>query len=59
MATAAIDLDELIECAPLADDIVGHPLTDSIAWGANLQTLRDGSRSKATERAIVMIQIGR
>jgi hydroxymethylglutaryl-CoA lyase len=35
-----IDLDALIECAQLAEDIVGHPLPGSVMRGGNLQTLR-------------------
>ena len=35
-----IDLDKLIECAQLAEDIVGHPLPGSVKTGGNLATLR-------------------
>jgi hydroxymethylglutaryl-CoA lyase len=36
-----IDLDALIDCAKLAEDIVGHPLPGSAMRGGNLQTLRE------------------
>lgn len=35
-----IDLDRLIECARLAEDIVGHPLPGSVKVGGNLGKLR-------------------
>ena len=35
-----IDLDKLIECARLAEDIVGHPLPGSVKLGGNLDKLR-------------------
>jgi hydroxymethylglutaryl-CoA lyase len=35
-----IDLDELIECARLAEDIVGHPLPGSVMKGGTLQKCR-------------------
>ena len=35
-----VDLDALIECAMLAEDIVGHPLPGSIKQGGNLARLR-------------------
>ena len=35
-----IDLDALIDCARLAEDIVGHPLPGSIMRGGTLQKLR-------------------
>jgi hydroxymethylglutaryl-CoA lyase len=35
-----IDLDALIECARLAEDIVGHPLPGSIMRGGSLRKLR-------------------
>ena len=37
-----IDLDKLIECARLAEDIVGHPLPGSVKLGGNLDKLRAG-----------------
>jgi hydroxymethylglutaryl-CoA lyase len=36
-----IDLDALIDCAQLAEDIVGHPLPGSVMRGGNLQRLRE------------------
>ena len=35
-----LDLDRLIECAQLAEDIVGHPLPGSVMKGGNLARLR-------------------
>jgi hydroxymethylglutaryl-CoA lyase len=35
-----IDLDALIECAKLAEDIVGHPLPGSVMKGGTLQKFR-------------------
>ena len=35
-----VDLDALIECARLAEDIVGHPLPGSVKAGGNLARLR-------------------
>ncbi|HYC48703.1 MAG TPA: hydroxymethylglutaryl-CoA lyase [Burkholderiales bacterium] len=35
-----IDLDKLIDCARLAEDIVGHPLPGSVKLGGNLDKLR-------------------
>ena len=35
-----VDLDALIECAWLAEDIVGHPLPGSVKAGGNLAALR-------------------
>lgn len=35
-----IDLDRLIECARLAEEIVGHPLPGSVKLGGNLEKLR-------------------
>lgn len=35
-----IDLDRIIECARLAEDIVGHPLPGSVMKGGNLAKLR-------------------
>ena len=36
-----IDLDALIECARLAEDIVGHPLPGSMMKGGSLRKLRE------------------
>ena len=35
-----VDLDRLIDCARLAEDIVGHPLPGSVMKGGNLAKLR-------------------
>ena len=35
-----IDLDALIECAKLAEDIVGHPLPGSVMKGGTLEKFR-------------------
>ena len=35
-----IDLDKLIECARLAEDIVGHPLPGSVKLGGSLTAKR-------------------
>ena len=35
-----IDLDKMIECAQLAEEIVGHPLPGSVKMGGNLEKLR-------------------
>jgi len=40
-----IDLDRMIECAQLAEDIVGHPLPGSVKMGGNLQKLRTASQA--------------
>jgi hydroxymethylglutaryl-CoA lyase len=39
-----IDLDKMIECAQLAEDIVGHPLPGSVKLGGNLDKLRGSPR---------------
>ena len=36
------DLDALIECARLAEDVVGHPLPGSVKTGGRLLTRRRG-----------------
>jgi hydroxymethylglutaryl-CoA lyase len=38
--STGLDLDKLIECAGLAEDIVGHPLPGSVKMGGNLDRLR-------------------
>jgi hydroxymethylglutaryl-CoA lyase len=43
-----VDLDALIECAMLAEDIVGHPLPGSIKQGGNLARLRAAVREGAS-----------
>jgi hydroxymethylglutaryl-CoA lyase len=35
-----IDLDALIDCARLAEDVVGHPLPGSVMRGGSLSSLR-------------------
>jgi hydroxymethylglutaryl-CoA lyase len=35
-----LDLDRLIDCAKLAEDIVGHPLPGSVMKGGSLARLR-------------------
>jgi len=35
-----IDLDKLIECARMAEEIVGHPLPGAVKLGGNLEKLR-------------------
>jgi len=35
-----VDLDRIIECAQLAEEIVGHPLPGSVKMGGNLEKLR-------------------
>ena len=36
-----LDLDRLIECAKMAEDIVGHPLGGSVMTGGSLQKMRE------------------
>jgi hydroxymethylglutaryl-CoA lyase len=38
--STGLDLDKLIDCARLAEDIVGHPLPGSVKMGGNLDKLR-------------------
>jgi hydroxymethylglutaryl-CoA lyase len=38
--TTGIDLDALIECARLAEDVVGHPLPGSVMTGGTLKRFR-------------------
>ena len=42
-----LDLDKLIECARMAEDIVGHPLGGSVMTGGSLQKMRDKVREGA------------
>lgn len=42
-----VDLDRLIECAKLAEDIVGHPLPGCVMKGGTLQKLRDAAAQRA------------
>jgi hydroxymethylglutaryl-CoA lyase len=44
-----IDLDALIECARLAEDVVGHPLPGSVMKGGALQKYRAMSRPPCAE----------
>lgn len=44
-----IDLDKLIECSLLAEEIVGHPLPGQVKIGGNLDRLRE--RAKAARQA--------
>jgi hydroxymethylglutaryl-CoA lyase len=39
-----VDLDRLLECARLAEDIVGHPLPGSVKFGGSLGKLRAAAR---------------
>ena len=39
-----IDLDALIECARMAEDIVGHPLPGKVMHGGSLSKYRSGAR---------------
>jgi hydroxymethylglutaryl-CoA lyase len=38
-----IDLDALIECARLAEDIVGHPLPGKVMHGGSLTKFRQAT----------------
>ena len=40
-----LDLDRLLDCARLAEDIVGHPLPGSVKFGGSLAKLRAAARS--------------
>ncbi|MPZ41126.1 MAG: hydroxymethylglutaryl-CoA lyase [Rhizobiales bacterium] len=42
-----IDLDALIDCARLAEEIVGHPLPGSVMRGGNLQARRDALKARS------------
>ncbi len=44
-----VDLDALIECARLAEDIVGHPLPGSVKTGGTLARLREKVRLAAAQ----------
>jgi hydroxymethylglutaryl-CoA lyase len=39
-----VDLDALIECARLAEDIVGHPLPSALIRGGSLRAVRERTR---------------
>jgi hydroxymethylglutaryl-CoA lyase len=45
-----IDLERLLECARLAEDIVGHPLPGSVKLGGSLGKLRASARRTDAER---------
>jgi len=42
-----VDLDRLIACAALAEDVVGHPLPSKLLRGGNLATIRTASQAAA------------
>jgi hydroxymethylglutaryl-CoA lyase len=42
-----LDLEALIDCARLAEDIVGHPLPGSVMVGGSLSRLRQGIAARA------------
>jgi hydroxymethylglutaryl-CoA lyase len=42
-----IDLEVLVECARLAEDIVGHPLPGSVMKGGSLKRLRERAMQRA------------
>ena len=43
-----LDLDRLIACAALAEEIVGHPLPSKLLRGGSLSALRQATRQAAT-----------
>lgn len=43
-----VDLEKLIDCANLAESIVGHPLPGSLKQGGGLKKLREAARLAAT-----------
>jgi hydroxymethylglutaryl-CoA lyase len=45
--TTGIDLEALLDCARLAEEIVGHPLPGSVMKGGSLDTLRERARRSA------------
>jgi hydroxymethylglutaryl-CoA lyase len=42
-----VDLDKLIECAALAEDVVGHPLPSKLLRGGSLNTIRQAAKQAA------------
>ena len=40
-----VDLEALIECARLAESIVGHPLPGKLTRGGSLRSVRERTRS--------------
>ena len=43
-----VDLERLIQCAALAEDVVGHSLPSKLLRGGSLNTIREASRAGAT-----------
>ena len=43
-----IDLETLLDCARLAEDVVGHPLPGSVMKGGSLERLRERARRAAS-----------
>jgi hydroxymethylglutaryl-CoA lyase len=43
-----IDLEALLDCARLAEDVVGHPLPGSVMKGGSLERLRERARRAAS-----------
>ena len=46
--TTGEDLDRLVACAALAEDVVGHPLPSKLLRGGSLAAIRDAARVAAT-----------
>jgi hydroxymethylglutaryl-CoA lyase len=42
-----VDLEKLIECAALAEDVVGHPLPSKLLRGGSLNTIRQAAKQAA------------
>jgi hydroxymethylglutaryl-CoA lyase len=42
-----VDLDKLIECAALAEDVVGHPLPSKLLRGGSLNAIRQAAKQAA------------
>jgi hydroxymethylglutaryl-CoA lyase len=42
-----VDLDKLIQCAALAEDVVGHPLPSKLLRGGSLNTVRQAAKQAA------------
>jgi hydroxymethylglutaryl-CoA lyase len=42
-----VDIDKLIQCAALAEDVVGHPLPSKLLRGGSLNTIRQAARQAA------------
>ena len=45
--TTGVDLERLIACAALAEDVVGHPLPSKLLRGGSLAAIRDAARVAA------------